>query len=117
MNAPTGTPWGYGHVQPRTFVAAWRHIVTLFRGQGADNVTWLWTLQADAPGTGPVAAWWPGASYVTWVGIDGYYYRPSDTFASVFGRTIAEVRKLTEQAGPAVRDRRGPAGGPVHEDQ
>src|SRR5258708_33150160 len=27
--------WGYGHVPPRTFVAAWRHIVTLFRGQGA----------------------------------------------------------------------------------
>jgi mannan endo-1,4-beta-mannosidase len=69
--------------------------VSLFRGQGADNVTWLWTLQADEPGTGPITSWWPGNQYVTWVGIDGYYYRPSDTFASVFGKTITQVRILT----------------------
>ena len=89
--------WGYGHVPPSTFVAAWRHIVTLFRGQGADNVTWLWTVNQDRPGTGPVAAWWPGAAYVTWVGIDGYYFRPSDTFARVFGRTIDQVRAFTSK--------------------
>jgi Glycosyl hydrolase family 26 len=94
MNAPWYS-WGYGHVPPPTFVAAWRHIVTLFRGQGADNVTWLWTLQADEAGTGPVGSWWPGAQYVTWVGIDGYYYRPTDTFASVFSKTIDQVRAFT----------------------
>jgi mannan endo-1,4-beta-mannosidase len=97
MNAPWYS-WGYKHVPPSTFVAAWRHIVTLFRDQGADNVTWLWTLQADEHGTGPtIASWWPGAHYVTWVGIDGYYYRPSDTFASVFGTTIAQARMFTDR--------------------
>jgi hypothetical protein len=96
MNAPTYS-WGYGHVPASTFVAAWRHMVTLFRSQGAENVTWLWTLQADGSGTGPIASWWPGASYVTWVGIDGYYYRPSDTFARVFGRTIGHVREFTDK--------------------
>ena len=94
MNASWYT-WGYGHVPPRAFVAAWRHIVRLFRGQGADNVTWLWTINADLRSTGPIAAWWPGAGYVTWVGIDGYYYLRSDTFASVFGKTIAQVRAFT----------------------
>jgi len=94
MNAPWYS-WGYGHTPPGAFVAAWRHIVTLFRGQGAENVTWLWTIQADEPGTGPVASWWPGAQYVTWVGIDGYYYRHSDTFATVFGKTITQVRSFT----------------------
>ena len=87
--------WGYKHVQPQAFVAAWRHIVTLFRGQGADNVTWLWTISAESSGTGPPADWWPGSSYVTWVGIDGFYEKPSDTFSSVFGPTIAQVRALT----------------------
>ena len=87
--------WGYGHVPASTFVAAWRHIVTLFRAQHADNVTWLWTLQADERGTGPIASWWPGEKYVTWVGIDGYYYYPSETFFSIFGKTIAEVRSIT----------------------
>jgi hypothetical protein len=96
MNAPW-YPWGYGHVPPATFVKAWRHIVTLFRSQGADNVTWLWTINADRSDTGPVVAWWPGAGYVNWVGIDGYYYRPSDTFASVFGRTIDQVRAFTHE--------------------
>jgi mannan endo-1,4-beta-mannosidase len=89
--------WGYGHVPPSTFVAAWRHIVKVFDAEGADNVTWLWTLQADEPGTGPVASWWPGKGYVNWVGIDGYYYRPSDTFGSVFGTTINQVRAFTSK--------------------
>jgi beta-mannanase len=87
--------WGYRHLPAATFVKAWRHIVTLFRAQGANNVTWLWTIQADEPGTGPLASWWPGSKYVTWVGIDGYYYRPSETFFSIFGETIAQVRGLT----------------------
>jgi hypothetical protein len=87
--------WGYRHLPPSTFVAAWRHIVTLFRDQGVSNVTWLWTLQADESGTGPIASWWPGAQYVTWVGIDGYYYHSSETFFSIFGQTIAQVRMFT----------------------
>jgi hypothetical protein len=96
MNA-TWYSWGYGHVRPQTFVAAWRHIVRLFRDQGADNVTWLWTINADLPSTGPIARWWPGGGYVTWVGIDGYYYRPADSFGSVFGKTIGQVRLLTHE--------------------
>lgn len=89
--------WGYRHLPAATFVAAWRHIVTLFRDQGADNVTWVWTLQADEPGTGRIASWWPGSQYVTWVGIDGYYYFPYETFASIFAKTIDQVRTFTNQ--------------------
>ena len=87
--------WGYNRTPPATFIAAWRHIVTLFRAAGAKNVTWLWTINADGPGTGPVARWWPGAQYVSWIGIDGYYYRPSDTFNTVFRTTIDQVRAFT----------------------
>lgn len=102
--------WGYRHTSPAVFVAAWRHIVTIFRREGADNVTWLWTINVrqchchiDSP-----AHWWPGNSYVNWVGIDGYYYTPSGKFASLFGPTIKAVRALTldpilisETAAPA----------------
>jgi mannan endo-1,4-beta-mannosidase len=89
--------WGYRHTPAPTFVAAWRHIVTLFREQGADNVHWLWTIQADQSGTGPIKSWWPGNGYVDWVGIDGYYNKPSDTFDSVFGKTIHQVHQLTDK--------------------
>jgi mannan endo-1,4-beta-mannosidase len=91
--------WGYRNTSPATFVAAWRHIVTLFRELGAGNVTWLWTVniiddtqRGRIPPPGP---WWPGSSYVTWVGIDGYYLKPSWQFAPLFGPTIAAIRALT----------------------
>jgi mannan endo-1,4-beta-mannosidase len=110
MNA-SWYPWGYKRVPAATFVGAWRHIVTLFRKEGAENITWLWTLQASGSGTGPIASWWPGAEYVTWVGIDGFYYRPSDTFASVFGKTIEQVRIFTNKPVLLSENAVGPAAG------
>jgi mannan endo-1,4-beta-mannosidase len=91
--------WGYTHTSPAVFVAAWRHIVTLFRAAGAQNVTWLWTIntihsKTRVPSPGP---WWPGDSYVSWVGIDGYFINSSLVFASVFGPTIVYMRTLTNK--------------------
>jgi mannan endo-1,4-beta-mannosidase len=108
-------PWGQGKASPASFIGAWRHIVDVFRAQGADNVTWLWTVNSMGNGVGPIAGLWPGAAYVTWVGIDGYYVRPGDTFASVFGPTITAVRQLTSDqilisetaVGPATGDQPG----------
>ena len=89
--------WGNKHTSPAVFVAAWRHVVTLFRAAGAENVTWLWTVNVidnSIPIPDP-APWWPGSSYVNWVGIDGYYYLPSQSFSQVFGPTVVAVRNLT----------------------
>ena len=92
--------WGYRHTSPATFVAAWRHIVKLFRALGARNVTWLWTVNivnnTQAGRIPSPAPWWPGSSYVNWVGIDGYYLKPNWQFAPLFGPTIASVRALTQ---------------------
>ena len=87
--------WGYRRTSPAAFVAAWRHIVTLFRALGARNITWLWTINVESSLDGPIQDWWPGKSYVTWVGIDGYYYSASYQFASLFGPTITAVREMT----------------------
>jgi mannan endo-1,4-beta-mannosidase len=90
--------WGYEHASPTEFVAAWRYIVNLFRQEGADNVTWLWTVNS-LTGAGKRAAnpdqWWPGSKYVTWVGVDGYYSFPNETFTALFGPTIADIHKVT----------------------
>ena len=75
-------------------LASHRHAV---REGGRANVTWLWTINQDRQGTGPIEEWWPGSKYVTWVGIDGYYLRASDTFGSVFGSTIQQVRVFTKK--------------------
>jgi mannan endo-1,4-beta-mannosidase len=87
--------WGENHISPSVWVAAWQHVVAVFRQQGADNVTWLWTMNVLGDQTQPLSAYWPGASYVNWVGIDGYYQNPQNTYAQVFGRTIVAVRKIT----------------------
>lgn len=92
-------PWGDGHVAPSVWIGAWRHVVTLFRQEGVDDVTWLWTVSAISAKAGDVSVspdrWWPGSDYVTWVGIDGYYYQRSSKFASLFGPTIKHIRGLT----------------------
>jgi mannan endo-1,4-beta-mannosidase len=91
-------PWGYTHVQPADFVAAWRHIVTIFRDQGATNVTWIWNPNVASEGTAPdLQAWYPGDAYVSWVGVDGYFYLTTDTYTSVFDHTFTEVRAFTKR--------------------
>jgi mannan endo-1,4-beta-mannosidase len=99
MNGDWNT-WGYRNTRPATFVAAWRHIVTLFRALGVRNVTWLWTVNIiNNTRVGKIpdpAPWWPGQSYVTWVAIDGYYLKHSWHFAPLFGPTIGAVRALTD---------------------
>ncbi len=90
--------WGYRNASPSDFVAAWRHIVDVFRAQRADNVTWLWTVESVTAGDTAVTspdAWWPGGKYVTWVGMDGYYHRPDETFGTLFGPTVTGLRALT----------------------
>lgn len=96
---PNGTwyPWGRGHVRPVDWIAAWRHVVNVFRQQGADDVTWLWTVNITATSSHIASPdpWWPGSAYVNWVGIDGYYYKPSWSFAPLFGPAIRAVRRKT----------------------
>ncbi len=87
--------WGAGHSTPAEFVAAWRHVVQVFREEGATNVTWVWTVN-DTQVKDSLRPWWPGANWVNWVGIDGYYYFNSDSFDSVFGQTIAQIRTFSD---------------------
>jgi hypothetical protein len=95
--------WGDTHTSPAQYIAAWRHVVTVFRGQGALNVTWLWTVNVAIVATGnnpsngvaAVTPWWPGNAWVDWAGVDGYFYRSSETFNIVFGNTLGEIRALT----------------------
>jgi hypothetical protein len=65
------------------YVAAWKHVVDLFRAEGVSNVLWVW-----APGGGafsdsdgnPSTEWmdfYPGDDYVDWIGADVYNKSPT----------------------------------------
>jgi len=92
-------PWGFLHVQPETFVAAWRHVHDVLRAAGARRAIWVWTVAHTAPQAGrlfaPVGPYWPGAAYVNWVGLDIYYSNPKTTFRTAFMPTIGAVRRFT----------------------
>ena len=107
--------WGYHRTSPTVFIAAWRHIVNLFRKDGAGNVIWLWQVNSESSQTGPVRDWWPGARYVTWVGISGYYYVPGNSFYNVFAPVTTAIRQLTQDpvliAETAVGPQAGQPGG------
>ncbi len=71
----TGSEWNdvhYGN-NPTTFIAAWRRFVNIFRVHDVTNVKWLWNpiriggSQAQDP-----VPYYPGNSYVDWIGIDAY---------------------------------------------
>jgi mannan endo-1,4-beta-mannosidase len=84
-------PWGEPDSSPAEFIAAWRHIHAVFTAAHASNVIWSW--DPDHGGS-KASRWWPGAAYVDWVGLDGYQ-RPGQTFASIFGRQLANIRSFT----------------------
>lgn len=106
--------WGYKSVTSSEFVAAWRHVVTVFRKNGASNVIWVWNPNTDTPSTvTDLQAWYPGNSYVTWVGLDGYFYRSSDTFTSVFGPTMEQIRAFSKHPFFIVETGANPVSGRV----
>jgi mannan endo-1,4-beta-mannosidase len=91
--------WGYTHTSPATYIAAWQHVHNVLEGDGARNIIWLWNVNRDThlsqPAVvSPPANWWPGAGYVNWLGIDGYFNSPTDNFAGVFDRTLADFQQI-----------------------
>ncbi len=56
-------PWG--DQNPKIFIAAWRHVVNVFKALGVDNIWWVWS-----PAGNPNAPeYYPGKSYVSFVGL------------------------------------------------
>lgn len=79
-------PWGVinNDKNPELFVRAFRHIVDIFRREGANNVKWVWCFMNYSY---PSEAWndwavaYPGNDYVDWVGIDGYNWGTTQSWS------------------------------------
>ena len=61
MNA-SWYPWGYKHVRATTFVAAWRHIVSVFNSEGRQECHLAVDNQPGSPRVRQDRPWWPGRS-------------------------------------------------------
>ena len=76
---------------PEEYIAAWQHIVVIFRNEGADNVSWVWCPNASAFNDGEAQKFYPGADFVGWTCADGYNWAPGRagdeyrSFKDIFG--------------------------------
>jgi beta-mannanase len=61
-----------GQGTPAQYVAAYRHIHQVFAAAGVTNVIWVWVSTGFVPHAATIAAGYPGASFVDWVGYDPY---------------------------------------------
>ena len=89
--------WGCRRSTPAAYIAAWRHVHKVITNAGARNVIWMWDVNRTFRSACPLRTRWPGASYVNWIGIDGYWRHPGDTFASALAPTIDQVKALTDK--------------------
>jgi Glycosyl hydrolase family 26 len=95
-------PWGRGidGNTARDFRKAWKHIVDLFRYQGATNVRWVWSPNQDSGGEFQLAPFYPGDEWVDWVALDGFDFGGRvgwPSFTTLFGSSYDRIAALTDR--------------------
>jgi beta-mannanase len=98
-------PWGLnvnGNT-PALAIQAWQHVYNIFQSAGATNVKFMWCPNVRAPiwfDPNPLASFYPGDAYVSWLGLDGYNWGlygeqnwqvPWHTFTQAFQPTYNEI--------------------------
>lgn len=96
--------WTSWHGDPISFVAAWRHVVYMFKQAGVTNVHWVWSPNVtDTHGTPPLETYYPGSDVVDILGIDGYNWGNSQSwsdwrsFDSLFQDAYRRISALGSQ--------------------
>ncbi len=96
-------PWGSGvnGNGPGDYVAAWKHVVGVFRAAKVKNVTWEWSPNVPYAGSGDLAGLFPGDTWTDRVALDGYNWGTSQSWSSwqsfgdLFGPGLAQLRALS----------------------
>lgn len=109
-----GNWYGYSG-DPAAYIAAWRHIWTVFADLRVTNVTWVW-----CPNLTPANwdAYYPGNRYVDVIGVDGFSNTTYtwETFQQMFAGFFAHFASFTRASrnswskprrtqGPGYRER------------
>jgi glycosyl hydrolase family 26 len=97
-----GAWYSYGsrYATPADFVRAFQRVHDelardLRPARAARLITFMWQPSAMHLSDPSPVPYWPGRRFVDLIGLDGYYFFPADSFESIFGRTIALIRRLS----------------------
>lgn len=96
-------PWaeGVNGNAAGSYIAAWRHVRSVFASVGASNVTWVWSPNVPYSGSVPLAQVFPGDTDVDEVALDGYNWGTTQTwstwqsFADIFGPGLSQLASLS----------------------
>ncbi|MDP4181176.1 MAG: glycosyl hydrolase [Bacillota bacterium] len=82
-------PWAIGYDGGKntnsTYISAFRHIVDIFRSEGANNVKWIFNINCS--NVGPNTSYtghYPGDNYVDYNSIDGYNWGTTQSWGSTW---------------------------------
>jgi hypothetical protein len=84
------------------FVAAWRHVRDLAASRGLTRLRWIWNLTANLynDDLAAVDLYFPGTTYVDWIGVDPYNQscgvKASSYAAQTFERLMEPVMRWRE---------------------
>ena len=93
------------------YVRSWQRLHDIFREEGADNVSWVWSPNWN---DSPDEAWnrmdeyYPGDTYVDWVGVSGYNLRretPQTLFKPIYDAYTSRKPLMITEVG--AQDRGG----------
>jgi mannan endo-1,4-beta-mannosidase len=91
--------WGSGAVTPDTYLAAWRHVVSLFQSNGVGNVKWVWSPYVLAGGKFPIAPYFPGDEWIDYAALDGYNWGGTkgvwQSLQAVFSASYSLITELS----------------------
>jgi hypothetical protein len=85
-----------------SYIAAWRHMWTIFRSQHADNVAFVWCPSANkSPSASNFADYYPGNGYVDWIAGDAYSraYQGSPNFQKLW-KPFYDWARMTDPGAP-----------------
>lgn len=102
----TWYPWGVtvNGNRPSDFAPAWRHVRQVFTNEGATNVKFVWTPNAESvPSWAGIKSCWPGDAYIDYVAIDGYNWGTAKSwghwamFSEIYRTPYRIVTRLTKK--------------------
>jgi hypothetical protein len=97
-------PWGDTEITPAQWIRAWQHVTSLISSI-APNAVWVWAPNIEQ-GAAPVASYWPGNGHpdphVDVVGLDGYLWTSSSSWANTFSQSVADVMAVSGGGYPFI---------------
>lgn len=93
--------WEWNQYDRKQYLAAWKHIHTIFKEMEVNNVAFVWQSKGNGSGQDVLEKWYPGDDVVDWCGYS-YFAKPDQEMLSFARRHKKPV--FIAEATPVLQD-------------